>query len=263
MAATILAKDVLRRVSVQLTDAPNSAGQFVRWTEQELVDWLNDGQRVIAKYLPQACSRIDAIKLSAGTRQSIEKILAANIKTGDGTVATTQYGKSLLDVIRNMGADGLSPGRAVRVVERETLDASSPKWHTEVTDTEVTEYTFDPRTPKFFYVSPGVKAAAALWVELSYLANPTDVPYVADSMRLAGGSLVPISIDDQYVDDLVNYMLARGHMKEAEVAGNAQLAAGFVSMFTSSINAQSQVLNGVNPNLKSLPMNATPIGQAS
>jgi hypothetical protein len=261
MAATILAKDVLHRVSVQLTDVPNSAGQFVRYTELELVEWLNDGQRVIAKYLPQACSRVDAIKLAVGTRQSIEKILAANIKNGDGTASVNQYGKSVLDVIRNMGSDGVTAGRAVRVVERETLDAASPKWHTEV-GTEVLEYTFDPRTPKYFFVYPGV-SAAPLWLEIAYLANPVDVPYVADSMRLGGASTVLISIDDQYVDDLVNYIVARGHFKEAEVAGNAQLASGYINLFVSGINAQATALTGVNPNLKMLPMNPASLGQAS
>lgn len=263
MAATILAKDVLRRASVQLTDVPNSAGQFVRFTEQELVDWLNDGQRVIAKYLPQACSRLDAVKLTAGTRQSIEKILAANIKHGDGTTSTVQYGKSLLDVIRNMGADGLTPGRAIRVVERESLDAANPRWHTETSDIQILEYTFDPRTPKYFYTYPGVKVGASLWVELSYLANPQDVPYVADSMRLAGASTVLISIDDQFVDDLVNYIVARAHFREAEVAGNMQLASGYINMFVSGINAQAKALTGVNPNLKALPMNPAELGSAS
>lgn len=263
MTATILAKDVLHRVSVQLTDVPNLAGQFVRYTELELVEWLNDGQRVIAKYLPQACSRLDAIKLTAGTRQSIEKILAANIKNGDGTASMNQYGKSLLDVIRNMGSDGVTAGRAVRVIEREMLDASNPKWHTETTSTEILEYAFDPRTPKYFYVYPGVQAAAALWLEISYLANPVDVPYVADSMRLGGASSVLISIDDQYVDDLVNYIVARGHFKEAEVAGNVQLASGYINLFVSGINAQATALTGVNPNLRMLPMNPATLGQAS
>jgi hypothetical protein len=253
MAATTLAKDVLYRVSGQLTDAPTSADQFIRWTERELVNWLNDGQRVIATYLPSACSRIDAIKLVTGTRQSIETVLAANIKPGDGSTAATVKGKILLDVVRNMGSDGLTPGRAIRVVSRDVLDQSNPDWHTE-TDSEITEYVFDQRTPKYFYVSPGASSSGDVWVEVSHLVNPTDVAYVADSMRFDGASTTLISIDDQFIDLLVNYMLARAHMKEAESAGNAAIAAAHINIFTSSINSQSMVLTGVNPNLKMLPM---------
>jgi hypothetical protein len=253
MAATILAKDVLYRASVQLTDAPSSTDQFVRWSEKELVAWLNDGQRVIAKYLPASCSRIDVIRLATGTRQSIETVQSTHIKHGDGTTAATQRGKILLDIIRNMGDDGLTAGRSIRVVGRELLDAGSPDWHEEA-GTEILEFTYDIRTPKYFYTYPGVAAGETVWVEISWLVNPVEVAYVADSMRISGGSTTVISIDDQYVDDLVNYMLARGHMKDAEAAGNLNLASAHVNIFTSSINAQAMVLTGVNPNLKTLPL---------
>lgn len=262
MAATILAKDVLRRVSVQLTDAPDAAGQFERWTERELVDWLNDGQRVIAKYLPSSCARIDVIKLTAGTRQSIEKVLATNIKNGDGLAATDLRGKILLDVVRNMGADGATPGRSVRVVAREQLDASSPTWHQEKASS-VREFTYDPRTPNYFYVYPGADPAASVWVEVAWLVNPAEIPYLQDSMRIDGASTALISIDDEFVDDLVNYMLARAQMKDAEVAGNSNLAAGFTNLFVSSINAQAKALTGVNPNLKTLPFTPDAPGAAS
>ena len=46
MAATILVADALYRASTQLQDMKP---QFTRWTERELVMWLNDGQRAIAK----------------------------------------------------------------------------------------------------------------------------------------------------------------------------------------------------------------------
>lgn len=255
MAATILAKEVLYRVSVQLTDAPNATGQFVRWTERELVAWLSDGQRVIAKYLPPACARMDVIKLAPGTRQSIELILAANIKPCDGSTAADVYGKILLGLVRNMGSDGVTPGRTIGVVSSDVLDSANQNWHT-TTDVSVDEFVYDIRTPKYFFVNPGVPATPAVWVEAAYMANPADILYAAGTMGMDGASTAKISIDDQYVDDLVNYIVARGQMKDAEVAGNAQLASGYVSLFTSSINAQALALTGVNPNLRMLPMTA-------
>ena len=71
MASTVLVRDLIRRVSVLLQD---TAPQFERWPEQELVDWLNDAQVAITKFLPAACARVDAIRLKPGTRQSIETI---------------------------------------------------------------------------------------------------------------------------------------------------------------------------------------------
>ena len=261
MPGTILAKNVLHRVSVQLTDAPDSTRQFTRWTEKELVDWLNDAQRVIAKFLPHSCSRLDTVKLAAGSRQSIESIAALSIKPGDGSAAVAVRGVRLLDVIRNMGADGLTAGRSIQLVDRQELDRINPRWHI-ATDTEIVGYVHDPRTPKYFWVYPAV-GATAVWVDLSFLASPIDVAYVANSMRVDGASTTTISIDDQYVDDIVNYMLARANAKEAEVAGNAALAGAYDKMFIASINAQVQAATGVNPNLTALPISQQPAASAS
>lgn len=252
MASSTLVKDVLFRVSSQLHDI---SPQFTRWTERELVSWLNDGQKAIAKYMPSSCARVDAIKLVAGTKQSIEKILAANIKPGDGSAAADVYGGYLQSVIRNMGSDGLTPGNAIRLVDREVLDVNNPAWHA-ATSSSISQWMFDPRMPKVFYVSPGVPAGTNLWIEASFLANPVEVAVVTQgAYGMNGSSTLAISVDDKYIDDLVNYILARAYMKDAEFAGNANMAASHAQMFTSSINAQVSALTGVNPNLQSLPMN--------
>ena len=250
MASSILVKDALYRVSAQLHDI---SPQFTRWTQRELTSWLNDGQKAIAKYLPSSCARVDAIKLVAGTKQSIESILAANVKPGDGSTAANVYGHFLQTITRNMGADGLTPGRAIRVVDREILDVNSPDWHTSAL-TPTGQFTFDPRFPKVFYVNPGVPATGAWWVEASYLANPVEIP-IGGSYGMDGTDTTKISVDDKYIDDLTSYVLARAYMKDAEFAGNANMAAAHTAMFTSSINAQVAALTGVNPNLQSLPMN--------
>lgn len=249
MASSILVKDVLYRVSAQLHDI---SPQFTRWTQRELVSWLNDSQKAIAKYMPSSCSRVDAIKLAPGTKQSIEKILAASILPGDGTTPTDVYGHYLQSVIRNMGSNGSTAGNSVRIVDREVLDANSPNWHS-TTGTSVSSYTFDPRHPKIFYVSPGVPAGG-LWVEVSYLANPVEVS-ASGSYGMDGNDTTKISVDDKYVDDMVNYILARAYMKDAEFAANGNLAQAHAGMFTSSINGQVAALTGVNPNLQSLPLN--------
>lgn len=240
MAASILVSDILLRASTLLLDA---SPQFTRWSQQELVHWVNDAQRAIAKYMPHACSRVDALRLSAGTKQSIEQIAQANVIPGDGSAASVVRGSMVLDVVRNMGASGSTPGRAVRRVDRETLDQADPNWHAATGKTPIREWSFDPRNPRVFYVNPPVPSATSWWAEVSYLANPSDVSAVS-----------AISIDDKYTDDILNYVMARAHMKDAEFSGNAQLASMFTSMFVSSINAQVTALTGVNPNLEVLPL---------
>jgi hypothetical protein len=253
---SIKVKDALFRVSTQLQDI---APQFTRWTERELVTWLNDGQKAIAKYLPASCTRVDAFKLKPGTKQSIELIAAADVKPGDGSAAAAVYGNYLNDVIRNMGADGLTAGRAVRVISREVLDSQNPDWHTNVGNGRVDQFIFDPRAPKNFYVTPAV-GPTATWVEISYLANPVEIPNTgtipAPLYGADGNSAAVISIDDKYIDDLVNYVLARAYMKDADFATSQPNAGAYSSMFTGSLNAQVTALTGNNPNLSALPFSA-------
>lgn len=251
MASSILVRDVLEQVSRHLTDF---APQFEGWTQVELLSYLNDGQRAIAKYLPSSCSRIDSIRLAPGTRQTVATILAADIIPGDGSSAADVHGNAVLSVSHLMGADGATPGRALRIVDRDVLDASQPGWHVVAASATATptQYTFDPRNPKTFYVCPGVPSAVALWAEVSYLADPVAIP--DGNYAATGGSTVKLSIDDKYADDLINYLMARAYMKESEFAANANLSASHTNLFTSSINAQATALTGVNPNLTTLPM---------
>jgi hypothetical protein len=253
---SILVKDALFRVSTQLQDI---APQFTRWTERELVNWVNDGQRAIGKYLAFSCARVDAVKLRPGTKQSIELIAADDIKPGDGSAPAAVRGNYLNDVPRNMGADGLTPGRAVRMVSRELLDAQNPDWHSYVGSGKVDQFVYDPRTPKVFYVTPAV-GVAPTWVEVSFIADPLEIPNTgteaAPLYRADGASMAVISIDDKYIDDLLNYVLARAYMKEVDFAASQPNVAAYTAMFLSSINAQAQAMTGNNPNLTALPFAA-------
>lgn len=260
MSATTLVRDVLFRVSDALQDLKP---QFKRWTQASLVTYLNDGQRAIAKYVPPSCSRVDAVKLAPGTKQSLALIPAASVIPGDGSDAIDVSGNGLLSVVRNLGSDGLTPGNAIRIVDHDILDLYSPGWHTE-TGTEVSGFVYDPRTPKIYYVTPGIPAATNVWVELSYLADPADIP-AGGSYGYQGSDATTISVDNKFTDDLVNYILARAYGKDSESASNQALAVSYGSQFVSSINAQATALTGVNPNLHALPANplsSTPRGNA-
>ena len=244
MASPTKVKDILFAVSTQLQDVDP---QFERWTQRELVSWLNEGQKAIAKYVPSSCSRVDAIKLSPGTKQSITKIVAANVKPGDGSTATDVYAIALSSLVRNMGSDGQTPGRAIRVLDRETLDAFTPDWHTKTGD-YVEGFVFDPTTPQVFYVTPGVKSTGSLWVEAKLIANPDEIP-VEGSYGQDSTDTTVVSIDEQNTDDLINYILARALAKDIEPA-NAQMSMTYGQQFVSSINAQAAAITGVNPNLR-------------
>lgn len=262
MAGTILVREALRRASKLLNDL---SPQFTRHPEAGCIDSLNDGALAICKYLPQAGSLLDAVKLAPGTRQSIKLIATANRLPGDGSAAADVQGISLISVVRNLGANGSTPGRVVRIVDRKTLDASDPDWHLAArASTVVRSYSHDPALPHYFYVEPPVHASTAVWVELAYNAQPPRVPQPSTpgEYAVAGSSNVKIPVGDEYIDDLVNYVVARENMKETEWA-DAQKATYFAGLFVESINGQAAALTGVNPNLKRLPFAPEPVGAAA
>ena len=264
MAATLTIREALWRAGVLLQDV---SPQYVRHPEQELVNWAGDAELAICKFLPSACSRLDAIKLQPGTRQSIETIAAADCKPGDGSTPTASIlGTQLLGIARNMGSNGTTPGKVVRVVQREILDSQSPSWHM-VSGAEVRQFCYDPSTPLYFYVSPGVPPTGAVWVEASYTAQPARFPNTgvpgSELYAYDGASTVKLHVRDEFIDDVVNYIVARAYMKNAQFAGNDQKANTFTSLFTGSLNAKVQALTGHNPNLKFLPFAPEPLGSAS
>jgi hypothetical protein len=251
MASTILVKDLVWRIAVLLQD---TAPQFQRWPERELIHWLNDAQRAIAKYLPMSNSRVDAVKLAAGTRQSIDTIPQANIVPGDGVALSGPvYGVQLLNPRRNMGANGSTPGRAVRMVERDTLDSQDPDWHTR-TGSAVSSVIYDPQTPKFFYVTPGV--TGDVWLEIAYAAKPLVIPNTAaqgsEAYLVTGDSTVTIGLDDEYADDLVDYVVARANMKDFKHADPVKHKM-HKDAFIASLNAKVAAVTGNSPNITTLP----------
>lgn len=257
--ATILVREVLERASMLLDD---NDPQFLRWTERELVAWLNDGARALAKWIPPAVARVDIVKLVAGSsRQSIADIPAASILPGDGSTAVRVQGVQLFSAIRNMGSDGLTPGKAISVIDREALDATMPNWHA-MTGDAVENIITDPRTPSVFWVYPA--PSSARWVELSYLPLPQKVSITTPGQFIATGSdstVIPVS--DAYADDLLHYMVGRAYLSKADLAEGQAMASAYTQLFVATINAQVTALTGNNPNLSMLPIAPTPAGRAA
>lgn len=253
MAITTTVKQFLRSVGETLQDISPA---YSRWPEAELVVYTNYAQRAIAKYLPQAGSRVDAIRLTPGTKQDLTRVLTANILPGDGSAAADVNGIALLDVVRNMGANGSTPGRVVRLIDRYTKDTNDPLWHTR-TGTEVREYIHDKQNPRVLYVVPAVPATPAMWVEISWMAEPRAIPAGgapgSEVYAFDGPSTALMGIHDQFIEDAHNYVVAMASLKRSKNTENVQRASAHTTLFTSSINTQAAVLAGVNPNLKALP----------
>lgn len=213
--ATITAQSVINKVQIILQDTTG-----VRWPDSELLDWLNDGQREVVLYKPNAFIKSLAVRLISGTKQNLP---------ADGV--------QLIDVVRNMGTNGTTPGRAVRITMREVLDSQKPDWHSETANSVVKHYVYSLLDPKNFYVYPPQPAAGQGYVEIVYGVSPPGA--------VINGT---ITLDDIYQNVIVDYILYRAYSKDTEYAADQNRAATHQNAYIAALTGKAKVEVGVNPN---------------
>lgn len=218
---TIAASTIVDRAGTILQDTTS-----VRWPVAELVKWFNDAQREVVLLKPEASVTNTTLSLTQlSTKQSLPSV-----------------GIRLIDVIRNMGSAGSTPGSAIRLVMREIMDSQRPNWHTE-TAASVKHFMFDSRDPKNFYVYPA--PSAALYVELIYSVAPTEVT------ESAGAAVGNLALDDVYANCILDYILYRAYSKDSEYAGNANRASAHYQAFSNSVGVRTTTDIDRSPNMHS------------
>lgn len=207
----ISVNSILTRASIVLNDE-----EFVRWTQPELIDWLNDCAAAIIIRRPAAFALTVNFAAVAGTKQQLLPEMV-----------------QLLDVVRNIKADG-SPGRPIGMVDRKLLDDSDPDWHSTKPSATIGNYTHDLRAPRTFYVSP--PASAGQLIEILVASLPAAVTAIGDQ----------IGIGAEYIEAVVHYLCYRALSKDSEY-GQGQMAAAYFSAFQDSLGTQGQAAQATAP----------------
>ena len=219
---TITGANIISRVQDTLQDTTS-----VRWPEAELLRYINDAQREVVNLRPDASATTSNVQLVTGTKQ---------------TLPTT--GLRLIKVTRNMSAASGSAtgGRAVRIVDIDILNTQEPDWNDPTVTgdaahgTTVKHYIFDQDDPRSFYVYPGVSGNA--FVEIVFSKSPTDLSSTSST----------IDIDDTFGNAIVDYVLFRSYLKDAEYAGNAVRSNQHYALFNNSLGQSTAASNITNPN---------------
>lgn len=217
--------DIIDRARILLNDQDGT-----RWLDAELVSWINDAQKLIAIHRPDASVALSALTLAAGTKQQIPT-----------------DGFRLLDVIRNVGSDGSTPGRSIRIVDREVLDSQDPLWHTATQSGTIKHFIYDNRSPKTFYVYP--PAVSGTKIEAMYSVSPAVITYNAGSPTTTLNT--DLAISDIYLEVVLNYVMYRSYSKDAEFSQNPQLATGYLQTVFSILGIKTQKDVAFSPDLNS------------
>lgn len=215
----ITAQSIIRRCVETLQD-PTS----IRWPVAELVRYLNDGQREVALYRPDSLVTNATLTCVAGTKQALPA-----------------GASKLIEVVRNAAGSK----KAVRLTNREILDAQIPGWHNTAGVAEVLHFMYDPRDPKVFYVYPPATTSAQL--DIVYSAYPADVAEPADA-SLYTAVTGNIGLPDIHANALQDYILYRAYTKDSEYAGNAARAQAHYAAFANALGVEIKATVAVGPN---------------
>lgn len=195
---TILADKLVKRASTLLFDLAKR-----QWPEDELLQWGDDAQLAIVQARPDAYVVKRTHVLVAGTRQT----LAADELT-------------LIDLSRNLGTNGTTPGRAISYVDRKQLDRSDPNWHTSTANVVVRHWAYDRANPQTFWVWPPQPASG------STARVEKDVGIVPPPLTINGvnGGTVTsaISLSDTWLNAILAFIVYRAFYKESEHGDTAK-----------------------------------------
>lgn len=217
------------KVQVLVDDARNTLldeGTTKRWSDNDLTLFYNSAVLQLALVRPDSTAKTSAVLLSANTKQSLPS-----------------DGLRLIDITRNMGADGLTPGAAIIKAERAQLDAYNRNWHTDTASATVKNFTYDERNPKVFYVTP--KNDGTGYVEIVYSSAPARV-------AAANISTTDIAVDDVYYGALKDWMLREAYQIEVSLVSEAR-ARAYERSFYQSLGLKYQTDRAASPNAQPVP----------
>ena len=226
----ITASAILKRAIVILQDATNT-----RWSTDEMIGWLNDGQREIVTYRPDANTKYGTGTLAAGPRQDLT------------TMSGITNPAKLIDIVRNMASG--SNKSAVRIMSRDDMDAQVIGWYAMTGSINTIHYMFDGRDPRSFYVYP--PALSNTQLEIVYSAFPVDVP--APTGTDLTGVTGSIGVSDFYANALLDYVLYRCFSKDGEFTENASRAVMYYGAFSQALGGEIKATALVNPLTPSRP----------
>lgn len=216
--AVTTAQDIVDQARILLQDIETGG---TRWLDDEMLTWVNAGQREVAVYKPDCSITTEAVILVVGTKQTLP--------------ATAIM---LNKISRNMGTNGTTPGNAIRIVDQEIMDSQAPDWHSAAASAVIKHYMYDKSDPLVFYVTPPQPASGFGYVEMSYPAVPGTIAGIGDAIKIL----------DIYSNALVNYIMYRALLKDATYTKDSPNADIYYTAFLRSIGilAANKSINDPN-----------------
>ncbi|TQV82860.1 DUF6682 family protein [Aliikangiella coralliicola] len=187
----------------------------VRWPKQQLLDWLNAGQREVCLKRPDALTVNDVFSAQPNSKQTLP---------ADGL--------RLIDVVNDA-----TTNKIIRFVDRDIIDVHVIDWHGAQGDPE--QYVYDLRDPKNFYLYPHPTVPRN--INIIYAKAPTAIiisDFDTDNQT--------IEIDDIYANAILDYMLYRAYIKDSEVKDPGKANTHYTA-FLQSLGEKISIDSAIHP----------------
>jgi hypothetical protein len=152
------------------------------------------------KHLNAAIRALILVRPDAGADNSSVQLVAGVLQT----LPTTAL--RMLDITRNMGTDGDTPGKIITPAERKHIDYANLLWPAATGDTEIDNFSYDKENPRIFYVTPPVSDTTNVYVEMQVSVLPTAVTAVEDDP----------GVNDVFFEPIIQYMLYKAFSTDDE-----------------------------------------------
>lgn len=184
-----------------------------RWTNTELVDWLNEFYLAAAGIAPGKFSEVRAFECQAGTQQELPTDM-----------------EQLLEVVRNL--DGRMGG--IQSATKAMMDTTRRAWHGDPHSNDQELFVLDERFPSKFYVWP--PAAKGSRIEIAGVVLPK--PHTIGDYDCGE---ITIHCSDRLAPAMHDYILFRAYSKDSEDTVNAGLAQSHYATYMQSMTGGKQI----------------------
>jgi hypothetical protein len=164
----------------------NGSTDDEKYDRIKVEDWLEYYLAALSQLVlvrPDVNIATGPIKLVAGTKQTIPS-----------------DGLRFIDISRNLGDDGLTPGTPVTPIDRYVMDELISTWHSATGETSIDNYMFDLKTPKIFFNTPPVHATTDVYVDMNYSKSFDEV--LIDDIETDD-----IECDDTFINPVEDWMM--------------------------------------------------------
>lgn len=182
----------------------------VRWSDESLLDYLNEAQMEISRYKPDSNIKNTTLTTVAGVIQ----------KLPDDAIR-------LIDVPFNV------EGKAVIQADKRGLSLQNPGWTSATESAAAKAFMYDNADPTRFYVYPPSVAGSSL--QVVYSAKPATVTLTDN-----------ISIADEYKSSLVHYICFKS-FNEDSMSPDTNKAVAFHTLFINSLQLSENADRTVEP----------------